>query len=626
MWRYREERPVFIESVGIRNFRSIDRLDIDLERLTVMLGANSTGKSTVIKALEWFFEGQKQLDLDDVRDSSPELVASVRITFSGFSDADREAFPGYTTGERMTLLKTRSVDGSVKLTGRGLVYPAFREIRGQQGAVAVRTAFNAFCDAHPDFGLERATSQAQALARMESWERDHPEFCEEDERDASHLLGAVGQGVLGQRFKFVFVPALRDASLDAQEGRDTTLSRLLSAIAEQRAAAGERVADLEREMRERYEQIVVDAHGASLEELSAAMTEQLRSLISRAEVRLEAQPAVLNLPGPRVLLRAGESGSLTDIGRQGHGFQRTFIITALRYLSESEVGDVDAPAIFLAIEEPELYQHPVRARHFSSVLERLVDRDEPPVQVLYATHSPYFVNARRFASIRLFRRAVGKDGRLEPPSVLRASVAGVAARLAGIVDPDHIDRRLSRTIDDNHLFSEAFFGHAVILTEGFHDGRLLQEVARMNGRPLEADGIVAVHASKTALPIAYTILALFGVPTYVVFDGDEDCRADQTEMHRKLNRDIQALLEIENVEDFPVTAAHEHWAVFQQTLEQALKDAIPEFETKCQEMSEKNDWRVKSGETYAAVISAEGTAPALLTEIITAARNLSSGP
>lgn len=209
--------------------------------------------------------------------------------------------------------------------------------------------------------------------------------------------------------------------------------------------------------------------------------------------------------------------------------------------------------------------------------------------------------------------------------MLSASVPDVTARLAGIVDPDHIDRRLSRTIDDNHLFSEAFFGQAVILTEGFHDSRVLQEVARMSGRALEADGVVAVHSSKTALPVAYTILALFGVPTYVVFDGDADCRADQTEMHRKLNRDLQTLLGVEQVEDFPVTAAHERWAIFEKTLEQALKDAIPEFEKKCQQMSEKNDWRVKSGETYSAVIDAEGAAPALLTEIIASARRLVSG-
>jgi putative ATP-dependent endonuclease of OLD family len=614
-------QPLIIQSISVRNFRSIDRLDIDLERLTVLLGANSAGKSTVIRALEWFFDGER-FDLDDVRDQNPELVVSVRVTFTGFADADRQAFPGYTTGEKMTLLKTRNSDGSVKLTGRGLVYPAFKEIRSQEGAVAVRMAFNAFRDAHPEFDLERATSQAQALARMEAWEREHPELCEEDERDASHLLGAVGQGVLRQRFKFVFVPALRDAALDAQEGRNTTLSQLLSAIAEQRAAAGERVADLEREVRERYEEIVVDAHGASLEELSAAMTEQLRSLISNAEVRLEAQPAALTLPGPRVLLRAGEAGSLTDISRQGHGFQRTFIITALRYLSESDVEGADAPAIFLAIEEPELYQHPARARHFSTVLERLADRGEPPVQVLYATHSPYFVNAGRFASLRLFRRALGEEGRLSPPSVLRASAADVAAKLAGVVDPAHIERRLSRTIDDNHLFSEAFFGQAVILTEGFHDARVLQEVARMDGASLEADGIVVVHASKTALPIAFTILSLLGIPAYVVFDGDNNCHDDQLEMHRKLNRDLQTLMGVQEPEDFPSSGARENWAAFEETLEATLRLEIPDFDSKCQRTSEKSDWRVKSGETYVAVIRDDGAAPALLTQIVAGARRL----
>lgn len=612
-----------IQSISVRNFRSIDLLDLDLERLTVLLGANSAGKSTVIRALEWFFDGER-LDLDDVRDRNPELVVSVRVIFTGFTDGDRQAFPGYTTGEKMTLLKTRNLDGSVKLTGRGLVYPAFKEIRSQDGAVAVRTAFNALHDAHLEFGLESATSQAQALARMEAWEHDHPDLCVEDERDASHLLGAVGQGVLRQRFKFVFVPALRDAALDAQEGRNTTLSELLSAIAEQRAAAGERVADLEREVRERYEAIVVDAHVASLEELSAAMTEQLRSLISNAEVRLEAQPAVLTLPGPKVVLRAGEAGSLTDISRQGHGFQRTFIITALRYLSESRVEGADAPTIFLAIEEPELYQHPIRARHFSTVLERLTDRGEPPVQVLYATHSPYFVNAGRFASLRLFRRSLSEDGCLSPPSVLRASTADVAARLEGIVDPAHIERRLSRTINDNHLFSEAFFGQAVVLTEGFHDARLLQEVARMEGVPFEADGIVVVHASKTALPIAHTILSLLGIPAYVVFDGDKNCHADQVELHRKLNRDLQTLLAVPEPEDFPGSGAHENWAVFEATLEETLRLEIADFDLKCQKASEMSDWRVKSGETYVAVIRGDGIAPALLTGIVAAARGLAA--
>ena len=305
---------MFIESISIREFRAIAALSVDLNRLTILLGANSAGKSTIIRALAWFFDSAG-CELEDVREANPDADVSVRVTFTDFTDADRGAFPGYTTGDRMPLIKTRRRDGSVKLTGRGLVYQPFTAIRSQSGAVAVRTSFNEFCDAHPELGLSRVRSQTEALSRMEAFEFDNPRLCEEDERDATHLLGAVGQGTLGQRFRFVYVPAQRDAELDAREGRDSALSRLLLAIAEQRATAGQRVSDFESEMRSQYDEIVAGAHGASLDDLSAAMTADLQSLVSTGEVRLEVQPATWSLPDPKVVLRAGEGGSLTDISR-----------------------------------------------------------------------------------------------------------------------------------------------------------------------------------------------------------------------------------------------------------------------------------------------------------------------
>jgi putative ATP-dependent endonuclease of OLD family len=613
---------VIIESISIRNFRAIEQLDLALDRLTILLGANSVGKSSVVRALEWFFSSDS-LELEDVRDRDPARVVSVRVTFAELTDADRRAFPSYTTGEQMTLLKVRNADGSIKLTGRGLVYPPFEAIRQIGDAVPLRQAFNAYVDDNPGLSLTRAASKPAALSEMAEWEHAHPEECAEADQDATHLLGAVGQGVLRQRFEFVLVPALRDAALEAREGRDTTLGRLLGVIAERRATAGEQIAELEEEMRARYERVVTEAHGESLDELSSAMTDELRVLISEGEVHIEAEPASLSLPNPRVLLRAGEGGSVTDIGRQGHGFQRTFIITALRYLSEQTAVEGDVPSIFLALEEPELYQHPVRSRHFASVLERLTLDDDSRVQVLYATHSPYFVNAQRFASIRLFRRGLDSDGRLLPPRVASASAADVALRLAGIVDGDQIQRRMTRTIDYNALFSEAFFANGVILCEGLPDSMVLREVARRSVPSLEAEGIVAVQASKTALPVAYVILDLLEIPTYVIFDGDKDCREDNREQTKQHNRNIQSAMRLAIIEDFPSSGARGSWAVFEDSLESCLKDAIDDFDAKCQRASGRSDWRPKSGETYVEVLSGETAVPALLSEIVTCARALS---
>ena len=146
----------------------------------------------------------------------------------------------------------------------------------------------------------------------------------------------------------------------------------------------------------------------------------------------------------------------------------------------------------------------------------------------------------------------------------------------------------------------------------------------MEGVSLEADGIVVVHGSKTALPIAYTILSLLGVPAYVVFDGDNNCHGDQVAIHRKLNRDLQTLLGVQEPEDFPSSGARGNWAVFEATLEETLRLEIADFDSKCQQTSEKSDWRVKSGETYVAVIRDDGVAPGLLTEIVAAARRLAA--
>ena len=296
-------------------------------------------------------------------------------------------------------------------------------------------------------------------------------------------------------------------------------------------------------------------------------------------------------------------------------------MSALRYLSEADSSGADSPTIFLAIEEPELYQHPVRARHFSTVLEQLADRPQPRVQVLYATHSPYFVDARRFSSFRVLRRERDQSGGLGSPVVASASATALAELLDGIVDASHIDRRLARTIDGNRAFSEAFFSQAVVVTEGPTDAQVLQEVARLDGCPLERDGIVLTSAGgKTCLPIAYGVLTLLGIPAYVVFDGDNHCKPENREAQRTQNVALQVLLGVASPVDFPQSSASETWAVFENDLERALKNAIPNFESKCQQASSGSDWRAKSGDTYVEVMRNEGEAPALLSEIVAFAR------
>ena len=66
------------------------------------------------------------------------------------------------------------------------------------------------------------------------------------------------------------------------------------------------------------------------------------------------------------------------------------------------------PNLVLAIEEPELFQHPNRQRHIAEILMQLAKGNIPGVanktQIIYGTHSPLFVGIDRIEQIRLLRK------------------------------------------------------------------------------------------------------------------------------------------------------------------------------------------------------------------------------
>jgi hypothetical protein len=105
------------------------------------------------------------------------------------------------------------------------------------------------------------------------------------------------------------------------------------------------------------------------------------------------------------------------------------------------------PGLVLAIEEPELYQHPSRQRHMASVLLELSQGTIPGVakrtQVLYSTHSPLFVGLDRFEQIRLLRKVGGmaENPWLDLVSSQECSVFPVSM----VENPKEPEARLPRT-------------------------------------------------------------------------------------------------------------------------------------------------------------------------------------
>lgn len=54
-----------IQKVQISNFRSLRDVSIDFDDVTTFIGPNGVGKSSVLRALDWFFNGGKTSALTD---------------------------------------------------------------------------------------------------------------------------------------------------------------------------------------------------------------------------------------------------------------------------------------------------------------------------------------------------------------------------------------------------------------------------------------------------------------------------------------------------------------------------------------------------------------------------------
>jgi predicted ATP-dependent endonuclease of OLD family len=621
-----------IASVTIERFRCIHSMTLAFDPLTVLVGANGSGKSSVLRAIDWFFKGGP-LQPDDICAREEDAAVSVSVTFSELTLADRTALGSYGTEATATFWRTWSQTAGDKLTGRGLAFPPFEDVRANVGAQAQRSAYNELRAARADLGLPSITSADKAREAMADWERDHHGELKVATSSATHLFGYVGKPRLAGRFDYVFVPAVEDAEEQTQDARGTLLSRLLLRSTADTARIEERLSPLREDLTARVSNVLTEEHGASLEALSNQVTEALRIYVDEGSVTLGMRPPEIQVRPLAVDMRVADGGLDTDVSRQGNGFQRALLIATLQVLAKSEE-EADPAALFLAIEEPELYQHPSQARHLADVLSALASLPGSGVQVAYATHSPYFIDPSHYERLRRLRKRRGPC--LYPTSeVTAATVAGVVARLGGTVDEGQVLQRMNITL--RRLLSEAVFAHAVVLVEGMSDAALLAGIADRSGG-FDAAGVSVVSTnSKTLLPIAWAILSELGIPVFSVFDADAGMAERMTARGktaldiehalRERNRWNRAILRLQGAAevDLPITTVGGTYAVFGDCLETEIQREWPTMASLAGTLAnEAGDWREKPDDWYReAARTVEGKVPdtaAALMAAITALR------
>ena len=552
-----------IESVRVRNFRPILDETLDCESLTVLVGANGTGKSAFLHALDLFYATAPKVEADDFYDGDVSQEISIAVCYRGLTAPELKLFGSYMQGDLLAVERVVCWnDGkpTYKLHGESLQHAAFTSIRTISGAKLRKAAYEELRKQNVYADLSPWRNEADALQALRDWEGLHADVCQRA-RDDGQFFGftEVAQGYLGRFTRFLLVPAVRDAVSDAAEGRGSVLSVLMDLVVRSVLARSEALKQLRADTQKRFDEIVAPDKLPELSSLAGRLTQTLQAFVPSAGIVLRwLDPAEIDLPMPKADVKLVEDGYESSVVRTGHGLQRAFVLTMLQHLaaaqstalsdpesSEARAGNQQLPNLVLAIEEPELYQHPSRQRHLAKVLNQLAVGSIPGVanstQVLYCTHAPLLVGIDRIDQVRLLRKAEVLKGRPKVTKVVRTTLDAVAKEVwqadgskGSVYTGATLVPRLKSIMTP--WMSEGFFADTVVLVEGEDDRAALLGVALSMGHDLESPGIAVIPCGgKQSIDRPLVIFRQLGIPTYAVWDSDQgEADAKPEDNHRLL--------------------------------------------------------------------------------------------
>ena len=618
-----------IQSVNIKNFRTLKDVTIPFDFVTTFIGPNGAGKSTVLRALDWYFNGKPgSLTEKDCSFGATTESIEVQVTFADLTNKDREALGKYAPGgvATFTAWKRRSPDGSEVLSANAKGLLEFNEIKAAAGANAKKGLYAALRDSRPDLNLSAANTGPAVEQAVTAWESSHTDhLVDVPETLQTNFFGFNSGGKMSGLFDFVLVTADLRASEESIDGKASIIGRILERSVD-RAAADEEIAKIVEESRAKQQKVYEEKFKAQLE----GMTKQLNEVVASYSPgrAVTVSPAEVELKAPRTTFDVAvlDGTTETEVDRQGHGFQRTLLISALQLLAQSGAASAEG-VICLAIEEPELFQHPIQAQTFAKVLRSLAEDADKRVQVTYATHSPYFLEARHFDQVRRLTRS---SAEIPVVTVHLATVADVKAKLNGVVNAETVDRQLDGIVANQ--LAVALFANRAFLVEGTTEASVFYGIGdRTSLGYLEAAGVSIVPVGgKTSIPLAHAILTSIGIPVYALFDADRGCEArgkangkEQNKIDEERNKNAKenrAALKYfgQPEEDFPSAVVADRVAIFEDHLEALLWTDWPEWKKACDDLEAAAGITLAKNQLgyRAATLKAEGTVPEMLLQIL----------
>ncbi len=524
-----------IEYVKIENFRSFANETVYFDDYTCLVGPNGSGKSTVLCALNVFFREYSdsvtdlsKLNEQDFHHKKTSDPIRITVSFKDLSDDAKTDLADYVRNDRLIVSAVARYDkgserAEVRQYGNRLGFEEFRVFfEHEKTGMKVKELKEVYQNIQDKFkDLANPGTKDAMIQALREYEVDHADECVLIPSVDEFYGVSKGKNRLEKYIQWVYVAAVKDATDEQAETKTSALGQLLARTVRSRVNFTESIEKLRQKLREDYEGILA-AEEKVLEDLSQSLESRLKTWShpdTNVKVRWHHDPdKSIKVEAPLAQIQVGERGFEGELGRFGHGLQRSYIIALLQELSSLD--DENSPTLVLGCEEPELYQHPPQARYLSQILQELATSNS---QIIVSTHSPFFISGENFENVRMIR-SQGEPPFSRAMAMPLDELAKATAREGKkAFTKEGMLAKVNQALTPN--LNEIFFTQTLVLVEGFEDVAFLNTYLVLTGNVdkfRKFGGHIVAAFGKSEIPKPAAIARFMGVPTFVIFDCDSD--------------------------------------------------------------------------------------------------------
>ncbi len=348
-----------IKSIQIENFRCLHSISTTFDTITMLLGRNGAGKSTILHALDVFYNVSYQPVNDDFFQRNTDTPIVIRVTYSDLTQQEQAEFSIYMQDQDLTITKKIDTAAGSQYYANTRQNPDFKKIRDIQNKNERKKAY-ADLQSRSDYAdLPKATTADACESFMHDYEIKHPGTCILIE-NKTQFFGppSIGGGKLDKFTKYVLIPAVKEVSSELMNKGRTYLQQLLDIVILKQIEAREDVKVFKQEFEQKIKKIYSSENLIELPKVGQEISDILEKYAPGTSFHLswgEIKPPEIKLPPAESSMT--EDGFRGEIDKKGHGLQRSLLFAMLEYLNKILPNNIVEPPSAATPSNPHLLSY-----------------------------------------------------------------------------------------------------------------------------------------------------------------------------------------------------------------------------------------------------------------------------